>query len=104
MRCTFWDPESTPRHAPQADPRRARAPLAQQVVPVGDMRGAMTLRYSSGSGRRGERHEQLSLRARVIDIVRDSLRRFGRPWQELPRGLASWDILPHAAVGVRVGG
>ena len=39
----------------------------------GDMRGAMTLHYSSGRGRRGERQEQLAVRARLIEVVREAL-------------------------------
>ena len=57
------------------------------------MRGAMSLRYTQGGGRRGERQEQLEVRARLVDAWRDALERFGRPWTELPAGTADWDIL-----------
>ena len=59
----------------------------------GNARGDMVRRYSQGPGRRGEREEQLELRSKMVDHVRGSLATFGRPWTELPPGLADWDIL-----------
>ena len=53
----------------------------------------MNRRYSQGSGRVGERREQLSLRSRVNDHVKFALGAFGAEWTTLPRSLASWDIL-----------
>ena len=32
----------------------------------------------------------------MVDHVRGSLATFGRPWTELPPGLADWDILRQA--------
>ena len=85
------------RNAPQPDPRRAPGnPGANAPAGVGDLRGAMTMRYSSGDGRHGERQEQLAVRSKLVHVVRESLARFGRPWVELPAGTADWAILPHA--------
>ena len=58
----------------------------------------MERRYTQGAGRRGEEAEQLRVRCRLVQVVRDGLARFGRPWWELPRDLSSWDVLiPGAA-------
>ena len=64
-------------------------------VPAGarNERGAMALRYTQGSGRRGERQEQLDLRGRLVRALRGALEASPVPWHELPRSLESWDIL-----------
>ena len=56
-------------------------------------REGMSFRYSQGAGRRGERQEQLSVRARLLAAVRAGLDRAGCPWHALPRSLESWDCL-----------
>ena len=56
-------------------------------------RGAMNNRYTQGSGRRGECREQLELRGRAVRLMRAALARLDRPWYELPRSTADWDIL-----------
>ena len=53
----------------------------------------MSLRYTQGAGRRGERAEQLSLRGRLVEAVRAALAAAPVQWYELPRSLESWDIL-----------
>ena len=60
-------------------------------------RGGMSLRYSQGVGRRGEREEQLELRARFVEQIRDALQRVEGGWQSLPRSLESWKALRPAA-------
>ena len=82
------------RNAPQPDPRMvpgAPARNARDGAPVA--RGGMSLHYSSGAGRRGERHAQLELRARVVAAVRQALARLDVVWYALPRGTDDWDIL-----------
>ena len=82
------------KSAAQADPRKvAGAPTRGLPDGAPCMRGAMSLRYTQGGGRRGERQEQLEVRARLVDALRVALERFGRPWTELPAGTADWDIL-----------
>ena len=56
-------------------------------------RDEMQRRYSQGTGRRGERQEQLRVREKLGQAVRDAIEKFGRPWTALPRGRADWDIL-----------
>ena len=82
------------KNAPQPDARMvpgAPARNARDGAPVA--RGGMTFRYSSGSGRRGERHEQLEVRSRVVAAVRRALAQFAAPWWTLPRGTDDWDIV-----------
>lgn len=64
-------------------------------VPTGarNERGEMSLRYTQGTGRRGERQEQLELRGRLVRALRGALEASPVPWHELPRTLESWDIL-----------
>lgn len=87
------------RNAPQPDPRLGGkptgAPRRGGGIPAGapDASGLMSRRYSQGTGRRGERQEQLSVRMDMVSAVRRGLKLFGRPWTELPAGLADWDIL-----------
>jgi hypothetical protein len=86
--------------------RDRNAPAAAPVARGGGARPAgaanaredMERRYTQGAGRRGEEAEQLRVRCRLVQVVRDGLARFGRPWWELPRDLSSWDVLiPGAA-------
>ena len=56
-------------------------------------RGAMSLRYSQGQGRRGEREAQLDVRARLLDAVAIGLKEWGASWRTLPAGNADWDVL-----------
>ena len=82
------------KNAPQADPRRVPgAPQRGQPDGRPCSRGAMSLRYSQGRGRRGEREAQLDVRARLTGLVREALELWGRPWQELPPGTDDWEIL-----------
>ena len=53
----------------------------------------MSLRYSQGQKRRGEREAQLDVRARVISLVRAALEVWGKPWWKLPPGTDDWEIL-----------
>ena len=78
------------RHAALELPSRPHG-----AVPAGapNARGRMSLRYTQGAGRRGERAEQLSLRGRLVEAVRAALAAAPVPWHELPRSLESWDIL-----------
>ena len=65
---------------------------------VANEREHMERRYSQGAGRRGEEAEQLRVRCRLVQVVREGLARFGRHWVYLPRSLESWDVLlPGAA-------
>lgn len=80
------------KSAPAAQPTPAGGGWGRPAGAANE-RGAMANRYTQGTGRRGERQEQLSLRGRINDAVRAALRRFGRPWWELPLDLSSWDIL-----------
>ena len=82
------------KNAPQADPRKVPG-APTRGVPDGApcARGIMSLRYSQGGGRRGERQEQLEVRAALIQSVRKGLRLFGKHWTKLPAGLEDWDIL-----------
>ena len=85
------------KNAPQPDPRAAKGDAhANKHSGQKNARGIMTHRYAQGSGRRGERSEQLRVRSRLVAMVRDALERFGRPWTELPAGLADWDVLAPA--------
>ena len=82
------------KNAPKDEARPGKGAAPKDFRPgAAAARGQMNMRYSSGSGRRGERHEQLEVRARNVNAVRAALARFGRPWWELPRGTADWDIL-----------
>ena len=77
---------ATPRSAPGvAGHGRATGEL--------NARGNMSLRYSQGVGRKGERAEQLTVRAKLLDAVRLALGRFGKPWSQLPRGIQDYEIL-----------
>ena len=60
---------------------------------IGNEREHMERRYSQGAGRRGEEAEQLRVRCRLVQVVREGLERFGRHWTHLPRSLDSWDVL-----------
>jgi hypothetical protein len=60
---------------------------------VANEREHMERRYSQGAGRRGEEAEQLRIRCRLVQVVREGLARFGRHWVQLPRSLESWDVL-----------
>ena len=82
------------KNAPQADPRRVPG-APTRGMPDGRpcSRGSMSLRYSQGNGRRGEREAQLDVRARLIELVRKGLALWGRPWQELPPGTDDWEVL-----------
>ena len=82
------------REAPQPDPRRVPgAPRRGQPDGAPCARGAMSLRYSQGQGRRGEREAQLDVRARLLDAVALGLEGWGASWRALPAGNADWDIL-----------
>ena len=82
------------RNAPQHERGPVRSGPKQATAPGAPLaRGAMPKVYSSGTNRRGERSEQLELRKRFGDAVREALVRFGRPWTELPPGTDDWDIL-----------
>ena len=82
------------KSAPQADPRRVPgAPTRGQPDGRPCSRGAMSLRYSQGQKRRGEREAQLDVRARVISLVRAALEVWGKPWWKLPPGTDDWEIL-----------
>ena len=65
------------------------------AVPAGapNARATMSLRYTQGAGRRGERQEQIGLSARLVAAVCESLQRAAVPWHALPRSLESWDVL-----------
>ena len=88
------------KKAPQPDPRQVPG-APQRGQPDGQpcARGGMSLRYSQGKGRRGEREVQLDVRERLVDAVRVGLEAWGRPWRELPPGNADWDILRAARGG-----
>ena len=78
------------RAAAQDDPRPGQRGQAHGAM---NSRDDMQRRYTQGSGRRGERQEQLRVREKLGHAVRDALQRFGRPWYEMPKGRADWDIL-----------
>ena len=67
-------------------------------------RGVMSLHYTSGEGRRGERGAQLAVRVRLNEWVQVSLATCGRPWMELPATLESWDVLILESWDVRLAG
>jgi hypothetical protein len=95
------------RNAPQgqADPRQVPgAPSRNQREGQPVARGIMSLHYSSGSGRRGERGAQLAVRARLNEWVRGALARYRKPWLTLPPTLDSWDILVPADAPARLAG
>ena len=75
------------KNAPSEAPR----PGGHVTQGARSARDEMAFRYTQGSGRRGERSEQLSVRRRIIKAVQDGLKRFARPWLELPRTLEAWD-------------
>ena len=88
------------RNAPAPEGRQPPHAARGQGRPAGvrNQRDEMERRYSQGVGRRGEEAEQLRVRCRLVQVVREGLERFGRPWTELPRSLASWDaLIPGAA-------
>jgi hypothetical protein len=83
---------NAPKHEKsQADRVGARPQATAPGAPAA--RGAMTLLYSSGENRRGERSEQIELRTRFVAAVRSALAAFGRPWTELPSGTDDWSVL-----------
>ena len=85
------------KNAPQADPRRVPgAPTRGQPDGKPCSRGSMSLRYSQGQKRRGEREAQLDVRARMISLVRVALELWGKPWWKLPPGTDDWEILREA--------
>ena len=67
-------------------------------------RGVMSLHYSSGEGRRGERGAQLAVRVRLNDWVQVALATCGRPWMALPATLDSWDVLIPKDAPIRLAG
>ena len=88
------------KNAPQPDPRRVPgAPTRNQADGQPIARGAMNFRYTQGQGRRGEREEQLDVRARLVEAVERALGRSPQAWWELPKTLDSWDVLKLAADG-----
>ena len=89
------------RRDKEAQQPAAAARGGQRGRPAGapNARGDMERRYTQGAGRRGEEAEQLRVRARLVQAVRDGLSRFGSDWWLLPRDLTSWDsLLPGARV------
>ena len=88
------------RNAPQEGPAKVPGAPRGRGVPAGApcVTGAMSLRYSQGEGRKGERQEQLEVRTRMVRAVREGLSRFGRPWTELPPGTEDWHILLETSV------
>ena len=66
--------------------------MAAQVRDIDNMQN----RYTGGQGRRGERAEQLAVRARLIAVVRANLQAAPVPWYRLPKTLESWDVLKAA--------
>ena len=68
-------------------------------------RATMEHRYTQGVGRRGEEAEQLRVRSRLVQAVRDGLARWGKPWHiTLPRDLSSWvALLPGAGAALGAG-
>ena len=83
------------RRAPQELPPAGAARATGHGVPVGapNARGDMERRYTSGPGRRGERHEQLDVRSRLVRAVAGALQKAKCFWWELPPTLESWDVL-----------
>ena len=82
------------KNAPQEDPRKVPGGPRRGIsdgAPV--VRGAMAFRYTSGPGRRGEREEQLFVRARFVADVRAALRACAGGWWSLPKNTDSWDVL-----------
>ena len=80
------------KNAPQQRPPTGGAGHGR---PAGATNGReqMERRYTQGAGRRGEEAAQLRVRCKLVMAVREGMERFGRPWGELPRTLASWDVL-----------
>ena len=78
------------RAAAQDDPRPGQRGQAHGAT---NSRDDMQHHYTQGSGRRGERQEQLRVLEKLGHAVREALQRFGRPWYELPKAHADWDIL-----------
>ena len=78
------------RHAALELPARPHG-----AVPAGapNARADMDRRYTQGPGRAGERQEQLSLRTRIVSVVRQAIAASAVPWHALPRSLESWDVL-----------
>jgi len=74
-------------------PQEVSQPGGHHTVGARNARDSMSLRYTQGEGRRGERAEQLSLRNRFVIAVRNGLLRAGRSWWDLPKTLESWDVL-----------
>ena len=86
------------KNAPQPDPRQAGAPSRRQPEDgARAARNGMNFRYSQGNNRRGERDEQLDVRARFTCAVRAALGRHEGGWWTLPKTLDSWDVLRLAA-------
>ena len=81
------------KNAPQEDPRKVPGGPRRGIsdgAPV--VRGAMAFRYTSGPGRRGEREEQLSVRARYVADVRAAIEAHDGGWWTLPKNTDSWDV------------
>ena len=95
--------KNAPQH--QQDPRKVPgAPVRGQADGAPIARGVMSLHYSSGEGRRGERGAQLAVRVRLNDWVQVALATCGRPWMALPATLDSWDVLIPKDAPIRLAG
>ena len=95
--------KNAPQH--QQDPRMVPgAPSRGQAPGAPVARGAMSLHYTSGPNRLGERAAQLSVRVRLIEAVRAALTRHGGPWWTIPASLESWDILVPPEAAARMAG
>ena len=57
----------------------------------------MSLRYTQGAGRRGERAEQLGVRTRLVNAIRRALAARGGSLEGLPRNTDDWEVLAAAA-------
>ena len=79
-----------------------------RAVGAPNLRGTMMIRYTQGSGRRGERAEQLKVRTKLLQSVQEALVKWryahsveakqfvdsGRPWWlALPSGIEDWSVL-----------
>ena len=82
-----WRRDKTAAYEPPGPGARTAPPGAPNA------RATMEHRYTQGVGRRGEEAEQLRVRSRLVQAVRDGLVRWGKPWHTLPRDLSSWDVL-----------
>ena len=77
----------------RAAPEETVTRVGRHVAGATNQRGEMAFRYTQGTGRIGERWEQLVLRAQLVSEVRAALERFGHPWATLPRDNVAWDVL-----------